>query len=112
MKRSRDPEDGPVQHDRRAADVIARHVFRPRRPGMEIDLHGAALPGTTDGVLDVEFDLGAVKAPSPAIPSHSSPEAQPDAGRPQPLSHTSSEPTRPSGRSANLTATSWKPKSP
>src|SRR6266850_2678961 len=56
-------DDRPMQHDRYFARIIFRDVLRTEqtRHG-KIDLHGAALPGSTDAVFQMVFDLGAVES--------------------------------------------------
>src|SRR2546430_2001238 len=59
-------DDGPVQHHRYPARVVLGDVLRAEqsRHG-KIDLHGAALPGATDAVFQMVFDLGTVKGALP-----------------------------------------------
>src|SRR6266851_3280149 len=55
-------DDRPMQHDRYLARIVFGDVLRTEqtRHG-KIDLHGAALPGATDAVFQMVFDLGAVE---------------------------------------------------
>src|SRR6266852_2860910 len=55
-------DDRPMQHDRYLARIVFGDVLRTEqtRHG-KIHLHGAALPGATDAVFQMVFDLGAVE---------------------------------------------------
>jgi hypothetical protein len=62
MKRSSEPRMARCSMTGTLRVVVGGHVFGPEAARhREIDLHGAALPGTADGVLDVELDLRAVE---------------------------------------------------
>src|SRR5712691_3297694 len=56
-------DDRPMQHDRYFARIVFGDVLRTEqtRHG-KIHLHGAALPGATDAVFQMVFDLGAVES--------------------------------------------------
>ena len=89
-----------VQHDGAllgtvGVDVLEVEVLRH----LEVELHGAALPGAAEGVLQVEVDLGAVEAPSPSLTTYSMPRRSSAVLRPASArSQSSSEPMESSGR--------------
>ena len=77
-----------VQHDGALLGAVGVHVLQVKvERHLEVELHGAALPGTAERVLQVEVDLGAVPSFSRAVRRPSSARAQ-----------SSSEPMESSGR--------------
>src|SRR2546427_1437739 len=55
-------DDGAVQHDRVLLLAVLVHVLGAQAARHhEVDLHGAQLPGTADGVLQVVLDLRAIE---------------------------------------------------
>src|SRR5450830_4086 len=55
-------DDGTVQHDRPMAGTILAYIFGIQPLGHEkIDLNGAALPLSTDGIFERVLDFGAIK---------------------------------------------------
>ena len=62
MKRSKRPEDGPVQHHRPVPRPVLADIGRLEALGQHVvELEGAALPGAADGVGQVELELRAVE---------------------------------------------------
>src|SRR5258708_30660859 len=54
--------DGAVEHDQPLARVRLADVLRAQAPGhAAVHLHGAALPGAADAVLEVVLDLWAIE---------------------------------------------------
>ena len=59
-----------VKHDGALLGAVGVHVLQVKvERHLEVKLNSTALPGTTERVLQVEVDLGAVEAPSPSLTS-------------------------------------------